>query len=218
MYRTLGELRALLLARVGMGGAGASGGANLALIDSFLTNAQTQLYWLADWRHLVAYTEFATGISQNLYDFPAACSKNRRLLRLEVRISNVWREMREGITTAMWSTMETQTMPQRYERFAQILLYPKPNQAYQMRAWYVSDLGAFSETSDRATLDDEMILLHAGTNAKAHYRQPDAKLYEGQLNTLLAQIRGQSFGSNGVYQRSSTTMPEPKPMVVGRDV
>ena len=217
-YRTLGELRAILLARLGMGGMGASGGANQALMDSFLSNGQSQLYWLADWKHITTYYEFTTGIGQNLYDYPELAGRNRRLLRVEVRISNVWRELREGITTAMWSTMETQTIPQRYDRYSQVLLYPKPNQAYTMRMWYVADLGRFTQNDDRATLDDEMILLHAVTNAKAHYRQPDAKLYEGQLNALLAQIRGQSFGSNGVYQRSSTAMPEPKPMVVGRDV
>jgi hypothetical protein len=46
-----------------------------------------------------------------------------------------------------------------------------------------------------------MILLHALANAKAHYRQPDAATYQGQLNTLLATLRGQSFGSNGVYRQ-----------------
>ena len=217
-YRTLGELRSLVLARCGMGGMGASGGANQALIDSFLSNGQTQLYWMNDWRHLIWYEEKDTGLGQNLYDYPDAAAKNRRILKVEIRYSNVWRELREGITTAMWSTMDTQTLPQRYERFAQILLYPKPNATYKMRVWYVSDLAPFSADSDRCTLDDDMVLLHATTTAKAHYRQPDAKLYEAQLDNLLARIKGQSFSSNGVYQRGSGLVTEPKPQVVGRDV
>jgi hypothetical protein len=98
------------------------------------------------------------------------------------------------------------------------LIYPKSDQAYTLRFWYVSDLGRFSQNNDRATLDDEMILVHALANAKAHYRQPDAKIYEGQLDTLLGSIRGQSFGSNGVIKRGSMDPVERRPVVVGRDV
>ena len=69
-----------------------------------------------------------------------------------------------------------------------------------------------------ATLDDEMILLHALANAKAHYRQPDAQIYQGQLNSLLGHIRGQSFGSSGSYKRTKPGEAERKPLVIGRDV
>jgi len=217
-YRTLGDLRAVLLARCGMGGMGASGGANQALMDSFLQNAQAQLYWMADWKHLTWYEDKTTGIGQNQYDYPAAATRDRRLLRVEVNYSGQWTQLGEGITTGMWSTMDTQSVPARYERLAQVLVYPKADQAYTLRMWYVADLGRFTANGDRATLDDEMILLHAVTNAKAHYRHPDAKLYEGQLNTLLASIRGQSLGSNGVYRRESGGATMPKPAVVGRDV
>ena len=216
-YRTLGELRGVLLARCGMGGMGASGGANQALMDSFLSNAQTQLYWMADWKNLTWFEDKTTGSGQNVYDYPAACARNRRLLRIEVLHSGQWVELREGISTSMWSTMDSQSIPARYERLGQVLVYPKADAAYTLRFWYVSDLGRFTENEDRATLDDEMLLLHAVTNAKAHYRHPDAKLYEGQLNTLLASIRGQSFGSNGVYRRGSEGDTMPKPVVVGRD-
>jgi hypothetical protein len=101
--------------------------------------------------------------------------------------------------------------------YAQILIYPKADATYTVRFWFVGDLDRFTEADDRATLDDEMILLHALANAKAHYRQPDAATYQGQLNTLLGSLRGQSFGSNGVYRRSERPSLEAKPAVVGRD-
>lgn len=216
-YRTLGELRGVLLARLGMGAMGASGGANAALIDSFLYEGQKALYWMTDWRQLIAYDDTTTGIDQNQYDYPTACANDKRLLRLEVNYSGQWTELREGITTAMWSTMDTNGPPARYERFAQLLVYPKADQAYTLRTWYVADLGRFSQANDRTTLDDSMVLLHATTNAKAHYRQPDAELYKGQLDTLLSRIRGQSFGSNGVYRRGGQDPIERKPALVGRD-
>lgn len=224
-YRTLESLRSTLLARLGMAGMGASGGANLTSIDSFLQNAQAQLYRMQDWRHLIDYQDKILGTSQNLLDYPTAgvmsgqtCARDQRVLRIETTYSGQYLELREGITTEMWSTMDTLSSPTRYERYSQIMVYPKANQAYTVRIWFVGDLGRFTENGDNATLDDDMIFLHALANAKAHYRQPDAPTYQAQLNTLLASLRGQSFGSNGVYRRGDPGTPLRKPAVVGRDV
>lgn len=224
-YRTLGDLRSILLGRLGMGAMGASGGANLLLIDSFLQEGQNFLYWMQAWKHLQDYKDITTGVGQNLYDYPTAgtmdatigCALHKRVLRVEVNIAGQFTPVHEGITTEMWSTMDTQSSPERFERFKQILVYPKANQAYTMRVWFVGDLQPFTGTDDEATLDDSMILLHATAMAKAHYRQPDASTYQGQLDQLLARIRGQSFGSDGVYRRDDRPPPERKPALLGRD-
>lgn len=224
-YRTLETLRTNLLARLGMGGMGASGGANLTSIDSFLQNGQAQLYRMQDWRRLIDYQDKTLGTAQNLLDYPTAgvmsgktCARDQRVLKVETTYSGQYLQLREGIETEMWSTMETQSSPSRYERFSQILIYPKANQTYTVRVWFVGDLGRFTEDGDECTLDDDMVFLHALANAKAHYRQPDATTYQGQLNTLLGSLRGQSFGSNGVYRRGEGGTQERKPAVVGRDV
>jgi hypothetical protein len=224
-YRTLEELRTELLARLGMAGMGASGGANLALINSFLRNGQAQLYRMQDWKHLIDYEDKTLGTSQNLIDYPAAgvmaggsAARDKRVLRIETTYAGEYLELKEGISTDMWSTMETLAPPSRYERYAQILVYPKADQAYTVRVWFVADLGRFTDNGDACTMDDEMVFLHALANAKAHYRQPDAATYQGQLNTLLASLRGQSFGSNGVYRRGDPVGSDRKPLVVGRDV
>jgi len=217
-YRTLGQLRSVLLARLGMGAMGASGGANKALIDSFLYEAQVALYWMQDWKSLTEYEDKTTGVGQNQYDYPVACERDKRVLRIEVLHAGQWREIHEGITTAMWSTMDSQSFPQRFERLAQILVYPQSDAAYTLRTWYVKDLGPFASDGDVCTIDDSMVLTHALAHAKAHYRQPDSQMYQAALETLLSRIRGQSFSSGGVYRRTQTSEPEPKPAVVGRDV
>jgi len=208
-----------------MAGMGASGGANLASIDSFLQNGQAQLYRMQDWNHLIDYQDKILGTEQNLLDYPTAgvmsgqtCARDKRVLRVETLYSGEYLQLAEGITTDMWSTMDTLSSPTRYERYAQLLIYPKANQAYTVRVWFVGDLGRFTEDGDAATLDDDMVFLHALANAKAHYRQPDAATYQGQLNTLLGSLRGQSFGSNGVYRRGNAEPPMRKPAVVGRDI
>jgi hypothetical protein len=225
-FRTLGALRSDLLARLGMGAMGASGGANKSLIDNFLIEAQKELYQLQDWNELRDYKDLTTGIGQNLYDYPIAgtmdtsigCSLYRRVLRVETNVTGQFVEIRNGITTEMWSTMDTRGQPQRYELFKQIMLYPKADTAYTTRVWFVADLQAFSQDGHAATLDDAMILLHATAHGKAHYRQPDAKVYMDDLEKLLARLRGRAFNNDGVVRRGSDREIERKPAVVGRDV
>lgn len=225
-FRTLGALRADLLARLGMGGQGASGGANQSLMNSFLAEGQKALYRAQDWKHLQDYRDITTGIGQNLYDFPTVgtmdtttgCSLYRRVLRVETNVSGQFVEIKNGITTAMWSTMETRGQPQRFERFKQIMVYPKADTAYTLRVWFVADLQRFTQELDVATLDDGMILLHATAHAKAHYRQPDAKMYMDDLGELLSHLRGQTFTTDGVIRRGQDAELERRPMVVGRDV
>lgn len=223
-YRTLGELESELLARLGMGAQGANGAAQ-TLLRSFLRNGQTQLYWAQDWKHMIDYADTILGVDQNMLDYPTAgtmnaargCTRDRRVLRVETVYNGQWRRIPEGIRTEDWSKMMTKSYPVRCERYAQLMLYPIANQQYTIRFWYVGDLARFTEAGDAATLDDEMILLHAVTNAKAHYRHPDAKLYEGQLSTLMGSLRGQSFSSDGVYRRDESREPTRKPAVLGRD-
>lgn len=225
-FRALGELRSELMARLGMGAMGASG-ASQTLMNSFLRNGQAQLYHAQDWKHLTDYADKTLGVSQNLLDYPVAgtmntaigCARDKRILRIECYFGGQWRQLRDGITTAMWNTMGTLSYPVHYERFAQTLFYPKADQTYTLRFWYVQDLAPFTADSDRATIDDEIVLLHAVTNGKAHYRHPDAKLYEGQLAQLMSSIRGKSFGSgaDAVVRRHDGMEPEARPMVVGRD-
>jgi hypothetical protein len=212
-YRTLGELESELLARLGMGAQGANGAAQ-TLLRSFLRNGQAQLYWAQQWKHLIAYEDKSLGVSQNQIDYPTVCARDRRILRVETEYNGQWRVIPEGIRTEDWSTMSTQSYPVRCERYAQLLIYPMADQIYTLRFWFVADLAAFTSAGDRASLDDEMILLHAVTNAKAHYRHPDAQLYEGQLATLMGSLRGQSFRSDGVYRRDDSRAVERKPVVI----
>lgn len=216
-YATLGDLRGELLARLGMAAQG-SGGTSQTLLNSFLRNGQHQLYWAQDWKHLTWYADKPLGVGQNLVDFPTACERDRRILKVETVQGGQWIKLLEGIRTEDWSLMDAASFPIRFERFAQALIYPKADSIYTVRFWYVSDLGRFTQDSDVATMDDQMILLHALANAKAHYRHPDAAQYQGQLADLLSSIRGQAFVSQGVVRRETGMEPERRPLVVGRDV
>jgi len=205
------------MARCGMGAQGSSGTAQ-TLMDSFLANAQSQLYWAQDWKHLQAYNDKSLGVGQNQLDYPDGCALNRRVLRIETVQNGQWRNLVDGIRTEDWSLMETRSYPIRFERLAQVLIYPKANAVYTVRFWYVGDLAPFTADGHRSSMDDDMVLLHAVSNAKAHYRHPDAQMYQGQLAALMAKIRGDSFTTQGVVRRDTGIEQERRPAVVGRDV
>lgn len=216
-YRTLGELESELLARLGMGAQGASGAAQ-AILRSFLRNGQAQMYRLQDWRHLIEYADKSLGVGQNQVDYPAGCARDRRVLRVETVEGGQWRQIPEGIRTEDWNHMDRLGYPIRVERLAQVLVYPKSDVIRTLRFWYVRDLERFTEQNDRAMLDDEMVLLHALATAKAHYRHPDAAMYQQQLADLYGRLRGEAFALQGVYRRDMGGPVEPRPLVVGRDI
>lgn len=196
-YKTLGELRSNLAVRLGFGAAGSSG-VNAPILDMFLQNAQDQLYAQFDWRHLVKYDEKVTETGSFLYDWATDCNQDR-ILDIAIHDGSRFVPMKEGISWAMRSD-DSQTIPMRYERFQQMEIWPIPDAAYTMRRYYVQSLGRFTQDNDRASLDDDLIFLHALANAKAHYRHPDAQTYSSQLTAMMDKLKERSRGKH-VHRR-----------------
>lgn len=216
-HRTLETLRGIVSARLGFAGQGASIGANKTLIDSLLQNAQSQLYWMQNWKKLTQYDDLTLGLDQYQVDYPTAANPER-ILAMAVNIgsgSDQWRPLKEGITIEHYNTQSSNAYPQRYERFTQIELWPKCDTTRTLRVWYVQSLADFTADADTATVDDEMILLHATATAKAHYRHPDATIWSGQLDSLLTRIRGTAFGNRQFHAAGKGDWePMPRPQVV----
>ena len=218
-FQTLGELRALVTQRLGFGSAGAAAGVISATIDNFLFNAQIQLYLQSDWKKLQYYADKTVGIGQVLIDYPTvatgapADANPDRITKIAVLVNNLWVDLREGIETENYSYQDRRYYPQRYERYAQIELWPQADIAYKVRIWYIRELGRFTQDGDRCTIDDDMIFLHALANAKAHYRQPDADIYSGQLQTLLTQLKTKQFGTK-VFRRGRQQELQIRPRVI----
>ena len=190
-YRTLGELRSELSRRLGFGAQGSSG-INAGLLDSFLQNAQVQLFHSFEWRNLIKHDEETLGVGQQFYDYADDCDP------MNIRDVAVWDGMRwvpmeEGITWEMRSD-DTQDQPRRYERYAQMEVWPVPEKQYTIRRYYVASPGRFTQDNDRASLDDGLIFLHAVTNAKLHYKQADGEAYANQLNAMLTKLKGKNRG------------------------
>ena len=218
-FQTLGELRALVTQRLGFGSAGAAAGVISATVDNFLFNAQIQLYLQADWKKLQHYADKTVGVGQYLIDYPTviggapADANAERILKIAVKVNSLWVDLTEGINTEHYSYQDRNYYPQRYERYSQIELWPKADIAYTVRIWYIRELGRFTQDADRCTIDDDLIFLHALANAKAHYRQPDAEIYTGQMQSMLTQLKTKQFGTRS-YRRGDNSELQIRPKVI----
>ena len=210
IYRTLGELRSDLSRRLGFGAQGSSG-INSALHDSFLQNAQDQLFAAFEWRNLIKYDEKTTGVGQTLYDWASDCDPTH-IRQIAIYDGSRWVTMAEGIDWPMRSN-DQRFMPSRYERYNQMEVWPSPDAAYTIRRYYVATPARFTQDNDRASIDDGLVFLHALTNAKLHYRQEDGQAYANQLNAMLEKLKAKNRGQ-AVVSRRGTVEPPPRPRQV----
>lgn len=205
LKKTLSSIRSDIQIRLGFGMAGQSGIVNSALIDSMIRSAQEQLYVQFDWPELKAVNERLTGTDQQFYDYPVDCNIER-ILGLWVIWSGKHIPLAEGINSDDRS-YSNGGVPAKYERRDQIELWPIPtSNAYTLRTEYIKTLAPLNVDSDRTSLPSELIYLHALSNAKAHYRQPDAQTYASQLEALLSKIKSKQR-TTGVWGKTRTSNP-----------
>jgi hypothetical protein len=207
IYRTLGELRSELSRRLGFGAQGSSG-INSYLLDSFLLNAQEQLFASFEWRNLIKYDEKLTGMGQANYDWATDCEPTH-IRDVAIWDGTRWVPMQEGISWDMRSD-DTQHQPLRYERYEQMEVWPVPDAVYTIRRYYVATPSRFTQDNDRASIDDGLIFLHALTNAKLHYKQTDGEAYANQLNAMLEKLKAKNRGQSVFSRRGETYISRPK--------
>jgi hypothetical protein len=205
LKKTLGEIRSDIQTRLGFGMAGQAGIVNSALIDSMIKSAQEQLYLQFDWAELKSVYERLTGADQKFYDYPADCNIER-ITGIWVIWGGRYVPLIEGIDAPMRSNAAG-SVPARYERRDQLELFPVPqSNEYTIRFEYIKTISPLSANSDRTSLPSEIVYLHALSNAKAHYRQPDAETYASQLDALLNRLKAK-HRSRAVWGKTKASDP-----------
>jgi len=203
--RNLGDLRQELRDRLGYGGQGSESGPTTRIMNSFLRNAQEQLYLHYDWNELITTTKFSTGVGQINYTWPDNCDPNGILsvvlIDTVLTTSNRWR-LREGITYRQDSHATPNDQPRRFERRAQLEIWPPPDRTtYDIELEYAARLGRFSVDQDLASINEDIIFLHALATAKSHYNHADAGIYGSQLETMLGKLKSRETGSERITRR-----------------
>lgn len=214
-YETLGTLRSRLRTRLGFSAAGAAAGVNQELLNDFLRDGQVTLYWASDWARLRKYDTVTLGVGQYLIDYPVNANPER-IKAISVLRTNVWSPpLRKGIDPEMYTNQDVRDAPHRWEPYEQIELFPKADQIYSVRIFYVKNLGRFTQDNDLATVDSDLIFKLAIARAKAHYRHPDAQAYVDEANNLLVKLKGKNWGKDVFAPHNYTEEdPLPKPVVV----
>jgi hypothetical protein len=213
-YQTLGELRARLRARLGYSSAGAAAGVNQEIINSFLQDAQVALYWTHDWARLRAYSDISIGVNQYLVDYPTAANPER-VKAISILLNGIWTPpLKKGITPEHYTTQANVSVPYRWEPYAQIEFWPKADQIYTGRVFYVKNLDPFTEDGHRATIDHDLIFQLALADAKGHYRHPDAPNFKARAENLLISLKAKNWGQSVFSPDDYDEDPIPKPVVV----
>lgn len=217
-YRTLGELRAEMRAMLGAAASGSSAGPNTTIIDTHLRNAQTILYWTHDWAHLRKYALKTLGVDQYLLDYPTDGNGANpdRIRYVSVLRGGVWSPpLKKGITPSMYTYQDNKSWPQRWEPYAQLEVWPKADQIYSLRIFFIENLARLTQDGDRATVDDTAISTVATGTLKAHYRQPDAAVFQKMSDTLVQNLKAKSWGQD-VFRPNDWIESEPlvRPQVV----
>lgn len=199
--RTLMDMREELIDRLNFASQAASDNATVRLANSFLRNAQAQLYWQYDFPELRYKWTIALVAGTVSYAWPTNVAgadgiavEPRRLVNISVADGATrGPPLREGITPSMYSNAVS-GIPTHYEGRGQIEFWRTPDQAYTAHLDGFRKLKAFATDADVCTVDDELVFMLALANGKAHYRQADAEIYAREMNAMLARLKGAAHG------------------------
>lgn len=212
-YRTLEDLRAELRVRLGFGAAGGVPGVLQPLLNSFLRQAQAELYWNGTWAELRKRADLTIGVGQTLVNYPSDCNK-QRIADLYVLVTNTWQPVKEGIDKALYTTVATRNFPSFYERLDQLEFWPQADQTYTIRIWYYKELDRFTQDADRATINDDIVFSRALAIGKAHYRHPDAESANTIASAMFNGAKGGAWPRKVWKHEKEVDVPMAKPRTV----
>jgi len=223
--KTLGELRASLMSRLGFGAQAANPPPGMTdLLNSFLIEAQELLYRRYDVLRTERLFSWPLVAGVRLYDLPdnaEVCTKKldpRKVTWVGAVRDEVWYPLVCGIPPELYSHSDRTGYPQRYEIRQCIEVWPAPEEtsgSLVIKGHF--GLEAFAADADKVTIDDRAVFLLALSNAKAHYRQPDAQNYVQQLEVFIDNMVAGAHHTRryvpGTNRRADMIYVAPKPLV-----
>jgi hypothetical protein len=127
---------------------------------------------------------------------------------------NVWYPLVEGIDPQLYTMIDKPWRPARYEIRQCIEVYPAPDQTYWM--WFKGHFGlmSFALDTDSTTIDCNLLFLHALSNAKAHYGQPDANNIQSQANAYRKELIAGTHGTKHYVPGTVQVPPAVRPTLI----
>lgn len=215
-YRRLGELRRLLVNRLGFALAQADSGSIAALADNFLGYANTLLYWEIDWPHLETRGTETLAADASTLPFTgnlASFANHQRILEIAINLGDAsspsWQPVHlEGVSLLQEGNNTVAKSRVYHAQIDSVIRFDRPaDQDYSIRVRGITDMTSFLDVDDRPQIDDNLVFLLALANAKAHYRRPDAATYAEQFSKLYNQIKGKRGWRQSVFSKKRSSNP-----------
>lgn len=197
--QTLAQLRVRMMRRLGFSNQATNPPPGMAaLIDEFLTSAQTFLYRRYPALHTRRFFRWKLSPGLRFYslkdndddvlsNFHLDPAKKVEWAGIQ-DTRNVWYPLVKGIPPQLYTMIDKPWRPARYDIRQGIEIYPAPDQTYWL--WLRGHFGllSFAADGDQTTIDSELVFLHALANAKAHYGQPDAESVATQADVYRKEL------------------------------
>lgn len=189
-----------------------------SLVTGLIQSAQAVLGQRYAALHTERFYSWPLTEGVRLYDIPdnsEACPRKldpRKVTWVGVEKDGQWYPLICGIPPELY-TLDQTSFPQRYEIRSCIEVWPTPDEtAGRLIVKGHFAMAPFTEDYHRATIDDELIFLHALAAAKAHYKQPDARDHAQQVEVMLTSIVAGSHHTRRYLPGARVRTLEPEPV------
>lgn len=218
-YETLSALRTRLLIRLGYASQVASPPPGMvATCTEYLQSAQRFLFRKFTERRLRRFFTWQMAPSQRF--FTIASNQDLSSARLDplkvewVGISDnnqSWMPLAGTIPPTLYTTVDQDGTPARYEIRQSIEIFPPPDRSYRLMVKGGFKLGAFTADADKTSIESELVFLWALANAKNHYGHGDAADVATQANAYLGNIVAGSHATNRYVPGMTQSAPLARP-------
>ncbi|MNU87055.1 hypothetical protein D3C71_768320 [compost metagenome] len=194
-YKTLGELRRRLRARLGFAVQGPAADNNRDVLNDFLLEAHEFILSQVGVSVMRKKCVIKTSAGSWRYDWHNDDEDEdidpSRVLSVWVEVGDTCRDpLIQGITERQREQKDLRDYPTRYDTLnGQMEVWPIPGGAYNVIIEYTQSQGRFEQDADRPSVPGRLVFLYALSNAKAHYRHPDAQVSGQTFNQMLAKFK-----------------------------
>lgn len=217
---TLGELRVDLLERLGYAAQVANPPPGMTgLLNNFLRRSQSFLYRRHRALRTERFYEWPMVVGERFYgvrDNVDACVKKLDAGRITWAgvedLNGTWLPLTRGINPSNYTSIDFNGLPAVYEVRQCIEVFPAPDAAYTLRIKGHFGLERFTEDTDHATIDSDLLFLWALANAKNHYGHSDAADVAAQAQVYLGELVADTHGTHRYIPGAADVRVATKPV------
>lgn len=191
------ELRDMLRAEVGASSNVAMGVNTVEQYNSLLSRVQKRLWTDHEWPWAVVNRDEPLLTNQHIYSFPTDLDFDR-ITNTWVKYNNIWHPLEYGIGPAQYNTFDTDrslgttpTVRWQHHEDDQFEVWPIPKADGQIiRFRGVKKLAPLVADTDKAELDDVLLVLFAASEILSRSQSTDATIKMAQATSHYNKIKG----------------------------